>query len=195
MCGFASGPIESYAIERFVEEPDISNNTLEISAINSNQIDPKSFASYNLKEKDTEDPEKECLGFDMIVEQSKDKEITKIKQVLLQNDTPNSVAKHHLVLQDLVYYISSPDDQPTLRLYVPQHIKDKVLLQFHDHNGCMGIDKTFDIMRSKYYWQNMYKEVTEYISKCITCSKRTLRAQKLHYKKQTFHRMHLQKLD
>ena len=190
-----SRPIDSYGpiSENIDVQPDVSNNTLEIGAMDSNQFYPESFASYNLKEKDHEDHEKECLGYNMVLEQGRDTEIAKIKKLLSQNDAPNSVAKHHLVLQERVYYISSPDDQPTLRLFVPQNIRDEVLLQFHDCNGHMGMDKTFDTMRSKYYWPNMYKEVTEYLSKCITCQKRGLKAQKAPLQKTDFPPMHLQK--
>ena len=42
----------------------------------------------------------------------------------------------------------------------------------------MGIDKTFDDIAFKYYWPTLYKEVAEYVSKCISCQKRGLRKQK-----------------
>lgn len=39
----------------------------------------------------------------------------------------------------------------------------------------MALDKTYDTMRMKYYFPNMYKELNEYIEKCITCQTRSAR--------------------
>ena len=39
----------------------------------------------------------------------------------------------------------------------------------------MGIDKTFDALRLKHYWPNMYKELYEYVNNCVTCQTRSLK--------------------
>ena len=49
-----------------------------------------------------------------------------------------------------------------------------VIKQYHDDNGHMGIEKTFDTLRHKYYWPNMYKELYEYVNNCVTCQFRSL---------------------
>ena len=61
-------------------EGDINDNTFEVDVINSNEIDPKQFASYEV----ADNPEKEAptwdlTDVDMTVEQAKDKEIVDIK--------------------------------------------------------------------------------------------------------------------
>ena len=50
-----------------------------------------------------------------------------------------------------------------------------VIKQYHDDNGHMGIDKTFDVLRFKYYWPNMYKELYEYVNNCVTCQTGSLK--------------------
>ena len=42
----------------------------------------------------------------------------------------------------------------------------------------MGVDKTFDNIKLRYYWINLYKDLSEHIAKCITCSKRGLKVQR-----------------
>ena len=37
----------------------------------------------------------------------------------------------------------------------------------------MGIDKTYDAIRAKYYWVNLYKDVTSYVASCIICQTRS----------------------
>ena len=39
----------------------------------------------------------------------------------------------------------------------------------------MAIDKTFEAIKQKYYWANLYKELYDYVSKCITCQARSMR--------------------
>ena len=57
----------------------------------------------------------------------------------------------HVVLDNTLYYISNVNDNPTLRTCIPYHIKMAVIKQYHDDNGNIGIDKTFDALRLKYY--------------------------------------------
>ena len=68
------------------------------------------------------------------------------------------------------------DDEPNLRLYVPEQLKAKVLEQYHDLNGHMAVDKT--AIRQTYYWMNLYKQVSEKIDNCTICKTRNLQQQK-----------------
>ena len=45
---------------------------------------------------------------------------------------------------------------------------------YHDWNGHIGSDKTYDTIRQKYYWPNLYKELYEYIGECVTCQSRKM---------------------
>lgn len=75
----------------------------------------------------------------------------------------------------MFYYLTNADNDPILRLYVPFHYRSGVIKQYHDDNGHLGIDKTFDAIRQKYYWPNLYKELYDYVSKCVTCATRNLK--------------------
>ena len=46
--------------------------------------------------------------------------------------------------------------------------------QYHDENGHMGVQKSFDGIRQKYYWRNLYKEIYQYVTDCIVCKTRSL---------------------
>ena len=83
-----------------------------------------------------------------------------------------------MLIEGLVYYLSNSDAEPILRLYVPDSIKSVVLKQFHDHLGHMTLDKTYDLMRLKYYFPNMYTEIYEHIDNCVTCQTRSSKVSK-----------------
>ena len=64
-----------------------------------------------------------------------------------------------LILDDILYYLSKSDSDPIIRLYNLSHLKQLVIEQYHDKNGHMGIAKTYNSIKGKYYWPYMYKEL------------------------------------
>ena len=118
------------------------------------------------------------MGFDIVTEQNKDEDIQNIKQQLIKGTASSAIESKHIILDDILYFISNPIDQPTPRLVVPKQLRSNVITQFHDHNGHMGVDKTFDNIKLRYYWINLYKDISEHIAKCNTCSKRGLKVQR-----------------
>ena len=69
-------------------------------------------------------------------------------------------------------FLSNPDDNPTLRLFIPGHLRHLVVAQYHDDNGHMGVQKTYDAIRQKYFWPNLFQELYKYVSKCVPCQAR-----------------------
>ncbi|XP_069105832.1 uncharacterized protein [Argopecten irradians] len=109
-------------------EPDIGDNTLEINALNSNQFNPRDFAGCDTKkinnvlEDESGQVRKPVIdGFDMVQEQAKDKDLSEIKVKLAQGSGTSAMFKHYILLDNVLYYVSNPDDEPTRRLYVPEH--------------------------------------------------------------------------
>ena len=157
---------------------DVNDNLFEINVLDSNQFDRKSFASCNLP--DEESFEKcDCSdfrkgGFDMKVEQIKDDDISEIRSMILSGHESKDVQKHYLLVDGLVCFISNVDDDPRLRLFIPKHIRPFVVTQYHYQNGHMAVQKTFDSIRAKYYWPNLFKELHKYVSECTVCQTRSL---------------------
>ena len=157
--------------------PDITDKTFEINFINSSTNDPKNFAQY---EEIT--PDKQCSkeeltvpNFDIIAEQCKDKELRKIKETLQNGQASQAINSKYMMLDNVLYYLSKADTDPVIRLYIPEQLKQSVILEYHDHNGYMGIDKTYDAIKGKYYWPCMYKELYKYVNSCVTCQTRNLK--------------------
>jgi hypothetical protein len=46
-----------------------------------------------------------------------------------------SVQSKYLEIDKVLYYLSNVDDNPHLRLFVPQHLKHLVITQYHLNNG------------------------------------------------------------
>ena len=161
-------PPENEKPDSSIEE-DVSDKTFQINTLNSNNFSPKMFASCKLKENEPEKPVQTFEEFDMLTEQQNDPEIMQIIKQLNSGVENKAIQKKYLIIDQLLYYITNPDDDPIMRLYIPSHIKEYVITQYHDKNGHMGIQKVFETIKQKYFWPNMYKELYEYISNCMTC--------------------------
>ena len=116
----------------------------QVNLLNSNRFQPKDFARCEPKLQDKVKKPCYCKPLDMIIEQGKDESITQIKQGLQNDPLSPSLARKHLLLDNILYYISHPDTEPTLRLYIPEHLKESVLSEYHKALGHMGIDKTYN---------------------------------------------------
>ena len=114
-------------------------------------------------------------GFDLVIEQSKDKELVQLKDRLQSERMSPSVASKYIILDNILYYLCYSDSDPIIRLYITSHLKQLVIEQNHDMDGHMGIEKTYDSIKGKYYWPNMYKELYQHVNLCVICQRRNLR--------------------
>ena len=162
-------------VEETPNEPDVSDHAYEINALNSNHFTPTDYAISKVPESKPVEKQTLMPDLNMVQEQAKDEAIVEIITSLQKDNAPPSIAKRHIIVDDVLYYISNIDDDPSLRLYIPGQLRENVVVQYHDQNGHMGIDKTFEAIKQKYYWPNLYKELYDYVSKCITCQARSMR--------------------
>lgn len=77
----------------------------------------------------------------MADEQNKDPEIVEFINALVHGSPSKTVRKRYIVQNNLLYYISDVEENPTLRLCVPTHLRRAIVRQYHDENGHMGVKK------------------------------------------------------
>ena len=95
--------------------------------------------------------------YEMKYEQTRDDDISEVRSMILNGKESKDVQKHYLLVDDLVYYLSTVNDDPCLRLFISKHIRNFVVKQYHDQNGHMSVQKTFDSICQKYYCQMCFK--------------------------------------
>ena len=130
---------------------DISDKTFEINTLNSNEFSPRKYAKY------TQQPEEffstddlKIQNLDMAHEQSKDLTILQLIDNLKQGKDDKEMQKF-LLIENILYFITKPDTEAQLRLYVPEHLRKLVIKQYHDCNGHIGIDRTHSAISQKYF--------------------------------------------
>uniref|UniRef100_A0A8C6SV87 Gypsy retrotransposon integrase-like protein 1 n=1 Tax=Neogobius melanostomus TaxID=47308 RepID=A0A8C6SV87_9GOBI len=55
------------------------------------------------------------------------------------------------------------------QLVLPQCLQERVLRSLHDEHGHQGVERTVQLVRSRYYWPNMYNDVEKWCRNCERC--------------------------
>lgn len=60
----------------------------------------------------------------------------------------------------------------SLLFVVPRTLRSEILTTCHEHKfaGHFGTTKTFERVRSRYYWPGLYREVEHFVKECIACT-------------------------
>jgi hypothetical protein len=63
-----------------------------------------------------------------------------------------------------------PDGQGPPTAYVPESLRLPLLSAFHDHLGHQGAQRTLTLLRTRYYWPGMQRDVDSYVKECHECT-------------------------
>ena len=75
--------------------------------------------------------------------------------------------KLYLDENDILYRKTANNTQ----LVLPEQYKATVMKQLHDEMGHQGIDRTTSIIRERFFWPYMQKEIEHYVTRTCTCLK------------------------
>lgn len=80
---------------------------------------------------------------------------------------------NRLELHDGVLYRKRKDgDQVTYQLVLPEVLRESVLQSLHNDMGHMGIDRTLDLVRTRFYWPRLSADVERKVNTCGRCTRR-----------------------
>ena len=121
----------------------------------------------------------------IITAQRKDPGVNQMIRYLTQGELPtnNNDARHlilhqedYIMLNDILYHIHVPQSQKSTKavaqLVIPQDLKAYILNLHHDTKlaGHVGIQRVTSVIKARYYWQGMLKDIHDYVSTCKVCS-------------------------
>ena len=117
--------------------------------------------------------------------QAHDPEIQEIVKIL--GDSTHAkyqdISRYYVLEDGLLYRITEPDKNISysgLQLVIPKFLQLPVIEEIHSgyFGGHLGIDKTYDKIRSRYYWSGMYKDVVQFLKTCVACNMRKLKRER-----------------
>uniref|UniRef100_A0A674CT74 Gypsy retrotransposon integrase-like protein 1 n=1 Tax=Salmo trutta TaxID=8032 RepID=A0A674CT74_SALTR len=79
-----------------------------------------------------------------------------------------------LKMEDGVMYriTHPPNETRRAQLLLPEKFRTIVLKSLHDDSGHLGFDKTYGLVRDRFYWPRMKMEVEDYCKSCARCVQR-----------------------
>ena len=78
-----------------------------------------------------------------------------------------------LMVEDGVLYRKQlRDGQDVYQLILPKNYRKTALEGLHDNAGHLGVDKTLSLVRDRFYWPKMAKDVETHVRQCERCTKR-----------------------
>ena len=117
--------------------------------------------------------------------QKEDPEIQRLIHILEdQNHSNHAVVSRYYILEDgLLYRVSDPSKYPSfpgLQLVIPKPLQKLIIEEIHSgyFGGHLGIDKTYDKIRSRYFWSGLYRDVVQYLKTCVACNMRKLKRER-----------------
>ena len=80
---------------------------------------------------------------------------------------------NRLQLRDkILYRVRQIQGQTHYQLVVPKKYRSEALIGLHDHVGHPGVDRTLELVRSRYYWPGMSRDVDNKVHHCERCTRR-----------------------
>ncbi|KAK7912833.1 hypothetical protein WMY93_013044 [Mugilogobius chulae] len=76
------------------------------------------------------------------------------------------------IQDDILYRRRQDGDHVSLQLVLPTDLRAVVLTSLHDDMGHMGVERTLDLVRSRFYWPRMAADVETKIKTCNRCIRR-----------------------
>ena len=64
---------------------------------------------------------------------------------------------------------ASRDDRNTMQLVVPTKFRQQAINGCHDDLGHLGIEKTLDLLRDRFYWPGLTQDTIKHIKSCERC--------------------------
>ena len=172
-------------MSRIDTETDDDHYTPVVNVIDSDHLD-KTLEQHKqgedtIREVDISEVQKSIMqSLDILKLQKADSYCQQLFKSI-QNETSEQNMQNFVIMDDLVYHVSAPvrlDPEPHLQVVIPSCLTPTILKMYHDESGHLGIDKTYDKIRSRYFWANMYHDVVLHINRCDLCTSRKAKRQR-----------------
>ena len=90
------------------------------------------------------------------------------------NEQVKTILRHReslIVRNKLLYwkYVDSATAIGILQFVLPQHFRHQALQACHGNVGHLGIERTTHLLKDRFYWPNMQKDIEKYIQQCSRC--------------------------
>ncbi|KAL7872249.1 hypothetical protein SRHO_G00072320 [Serrasalmus rhombeus] len=88
------------------------------------------------------------------------------------------IVDQFVINDEVLYRKCTIRGEPHFQLVLPRKFRSSALEGLHDAVGHLGIERTVDLVRFRFYWPRMFMDVREKILKCERCIRRKAKAER-----------------
>uniref|UniRef100_A0AAR2L0D3 Gypsy retrotransposon integrase-like protein 1 n=1 Tax=Pygocentrus nattereri TaxID=42514 RepID=A0AAR2L0D3_PYGNA len=88
------------------------------------------------------------------------------------------IVDQFVINDEVLYRKRTIRGEPHFQLVLPRKFRSSALEGLHDAVGHLGIERTVDLVRFRFYWPRMFMDVREKILKCERCIRRKAKAER-----------------
>ena len=159
-------------IPKFDDHETIETRLDDVAVIDLDRVD------LNPSREDEDDSGVAIVHKDLKIHeaQQKNKHLSNIIKSLKDNGAKPKYRQKYIIIDDVLYHVNTEEE---LRIVVPDALQEAIIRETHEGmmGGHTGRDKTFDIIRRRYFWKNLAVQVYSYVGKCIKCNQQNLQMQ------------------
>lgn len=85
--------------------------------------------------------------------------------MLLQRQSPKLIIKNHLLFR----MVKKPSGDKRQQLIFPEKYRQMVMRSLHDDSGHLGVERTSELIKDRFYWPRMTTEIENYVKNCGRC--------------------------
>jgi transposase InsO family protein len=74
-----------------------------------------------------------------------------------------------LMKQGVLHRIAIYDGEEVHQLVLPKGLRKEVLHQLHDQMAHQAAERTMELLKARFFWPSMYKDVEKYVKECPRC--------------------------
>ena len=172
----------------YARTPSVSEATIPTDEARHTPVDPAPNKPITKDKQlaDQPDPEysdlitlqRKCPDFQVIYEYLAERKLPD-DATLARNTTWES--DQYMVADKVLYHYyqprtkkANPSEGSIIQVALPKVLRLDVLKSYHDSiagGGHLGVQKTFESVRQKFYWPHMYQDVQDYVLSCDICQK------------------------
>lgn len=178
VCKLAQVDVPSSTSRRFVDQLGIHPDDIPVAFICPVQLGGESLELLS------SDDLKEAQGTDSVIGVVKRELDTGKVMSTVKGDNPAVILLQRQrqklrLLDDVLYRVTQTDNGEERRqLVLPEVYRLKVLRSLHDESGHLGIDKTKELIKDRFYWPKMDSDIESYVKNCGRCIARKTIPQK-----------------
>ena len=97
---------------------------------------------------------------------------------IIKDIEEGQMPREFLIWEGRLYHVAQPvrrDAQERLQLVLPDSLIPVALNLYHNEIGHLGMDRTYDLIRRRFWWSTIYRDVVLHVKNCVVCSSRNLK--------------------